>query len=96
MHLLRMFTVRARMIGAIVMVLAIVGGLGAAAFFGLKQSERLGTDFVQQEFVVASMLADVRENSTLIDGIATASAEQSGAIREVAAANLPGSAFSVR
>jgi hypothetical protein len=47
MHLLRMFTVRARMIGAIFMVLAIVGGLGAAAFLGLNQSVRLGTGFVQ-------------------------------------------------
>jgi len=58
---LRMFSVRMRMLGAIVLVLAIVAGLGAVALLGLHQAEALGIGFVDREFAAASLLGDVRE-----------------------------------
>ncbi len=45
---LRQFTIRTRMLGAIVMVLMLLLGVGAAGLLGLSKVEQIGEKFVTQ------------------------------------------------
>ena len=57
---LRHFTIRLRMQGAIGLVLALLLLLGATGFSGLRQVDRIGSDFVAQTHAATLTLAELR------------------------------------
>ena len=57
---LRHFTIRLRMMGAISMVLALLLLVGAAGILGLRQVDRIGSDFVADTHAATVTLAELR------------------------------------
>ena len=57
---MRAFSIRMRMWSAIVVVLALVGMVGAAGVWGMAQLERLGEQFTKHSFAESMAVADLR------------------------------------
>jgi hypothetical protein len=59
-ELLRRFTIRTRMLGAIVMVMALLGGVGGAGLLGLTRMAGLGEAFINRTHADSVRLAELR------------------------------------
>jgi methyl-accepting chemotaxis protein len=59
-ELLRRFTIRTRMLGAIVMVMALLGGVGGAGLLGLTRVAGLGEAFINETHADSVKLAELR------------------------------------
>ncbi len=59
-HLMRGYTIRTRMIGAIVIVLALLAGIGGAGALGLGRVAALGDDFVATTHADSVALSELR------------------------------------
>jgi len=60
MSLLRSFTIRLRMLGAIAMVLALLGGVGAAGMLGLQRMQAVNAELAERIVPEANLLAELR------------------------------------
>ena len=59
-HLMRGYTIRTRMLGAIVIVLALLVGVGGAGALGLSRVAALGDDFVATTYADSVALSQLR------------------------------------
>ena len=58
--LMRLFTIRFRMLSAIAVVLGLLGMLGGAGMFGMFRIQSMSGDFVAHEFAEVKELGELR------------------------------------
>ncbi|MEW6098275.1 MAG: methyl-accepting chemotaxis protein [Pseudomonadota bacterium] len=66
MNLMRSFTIRVRMIGAIAVVLVLLALVGGAGLFGMYRIQSLSGDFIEHSFTTSEALASMREDMGLL------------------------------
>ncbi|HEY4665508.1 MAG TPA: methyl-accepting chemotaxis protein [Comamonas sp.] len=64
--LMRMFTIKVRMLGAIAVVLILLGILGGAGMFGMFRVYELNQNFLKGPFQQAGLMAQVQNNMALV------------------------------
>lgn len=67
--LMRLFTIRTRMIGAIVVVLVLLGILGGAGMFGMFRIYALNQSFLNGPFQQTGQLSKVQEGMALVQAL---------------------------
>ncbi len=67
--LMRLFTIRTRMIGAIVVVLVLLGILGGAGMFGMFRIHALNQSFLNGPFQQTGQLSKVQEGMARVQAL---------------------------